>query len=139
MQTHPLNVHVYTYTDCNAVLGRRTQQLSELRAVLPGLVRQDYPFAVVKDLRVVAEARRDCLYNMLHIAGRLKVRQQAAQGSEAQTALLMHFIMQIAEFRARGERLPRRYIYIYIYIPALPRGPALAARYQAPPYFVQIA
>jgi hypothetical protein len=22
MQTHPLNVHVYTYTDCNAVLGR---------------------------------------------------------------------------------------------------------------------
>jgi hypothetical protein len=110
MQTHPLNVHVYTYTDCNAVLGRRTQQLSELRAVLPGLVRQDYPFAVAKDLRVVAEARRDCLYNMLHIAGRLKakVRRQAAQGSEAQTALLMHcsFIMQTADFRARGERHP---------------------------------
>jgi EamA domain-containing membrane protein RarD len=46
------------------------------------------------------------LFDMLHIAGRLKVRQQAAQGSEAQTAFLMHcsFIMQTADFRARERR-----------------------------------
>ncbi len=144
------------------------------RAVVPGLVRRDYPFVVVKDLRVVAEARRDCLYNMLHIAGRLqgppagctrkrnsdciahafhhadcgvpRTRRDAAERcalllprglAPAAGGILCHSSCScISSCRLRSSAHAARGIQL---APCCGCGCQYHLRYQAPPYFVQIA